>query len=172
MPSASQPQNRKSKLWAINPRKQTRRKPARNKPKPAAPPHRRRRPWSASRLPARKSNRLSSAVSLGIKIWGDGFFFATSPELFSFIFISIQACSITIRLNPIPSFTDTEFYVWPGLCRSRVATRLSRLLKLASQKTIGYEFESEGLVIPTRLCFLILKKIILNELAGLDRFHF
>jgi hypothetical protein len=81
MPSASQPQNRKSKLWAINPRKQIRRKPARNKPKPAAPPHRRRRLWSASRLPARKSNRLSSAVSLGFKIWGDGFFSPHSPKV-------------------------------------------------------------------------------------------
>src|ERR1700678_388443 len=81
MPSASKPQNRKSKLWAINPRKQTRRKPARNIPKQAVPHHRRRRPGPASRLPARKSNRLSSAVSLGIKIWGDGFFSPRSPKV-------------------------------------------------------------------------------------------
>jgi hypothetical protein len=61
------------------------------------------------------------------------------------ICISIEAYAITIWLGLRSSFTgtftDTEFYVWSGLCRSRVITHLSQLLKLASQKMIGYEFK-------------------------------
>jgi len=70
--------------------------------------------------------------------------FAPTFTVSGVIFISDEAYSITIWLYLMPSSTDTsadaEFYVWPGLCRSQLATRVRRLLKLASRKTIRYEF--------------------------------
>jgi hypothetical protein len=57
MPPASQP-IKKIKLWAINPRKQTRKSLVKNNPKPTPPRKAKVRRPPASRPPARKNSRL------------------------------------------------------------------------------------------------------------------
>ena len=77
IPPASQPAEQ-IKLWATNPRKPTRRSPARNNPKPAAPAPRKAQPWPPSLRP-RKSNRPLLAVSPETKTRRNRFLPKTFP---------------------------------------------------------------------------------------------